>query len=338
MSGSSLDGLDIVFAELEESRSNWTYKITAADCLSYNNDWAHQLQAATTLSAKEYLLLHTAYGRYIGECINGFIETYQLHHKVQMISSHGHTVFHDPEHKMTAQLGDGAAIAAVTGINVISDLRAMDIALGGQGAPIVPAGERLLFKDYDLYLNLGGIANISYKTDDTIIAFDVCPANKVLNMLAQQMDKPYDENGNMSRQGNVNEQLLSALNQLDYYKENFPKSLDNSFGILTVFPIIQSYRLSEIDALRTYTEHIAQQVGNAVHPLVAGNKKLKMLVTGGGSFNEFLVKRIKEILSLYNVEAYNYKFGNRCFANQHRRSSMDRAGGLISSRLRNKFD
>src|SRR6187399_2202605 len=138
MSGSSLDGLDIAYVEFEESARKWSYRIGAAACKPYSVDWSRQLQNATSLNAYDYLLLHAQYGKFIGEQVNAFIDEHDLHHKVQLISSHGHTTFHSPANGMTGQLGDGAAIAAATEINVVSDLRAMDVAFGGQGAPIVP--------------------------------------------------------------------------------------------------------------------------------------------------------------------------------------------------------
>ena len=301
MSGSSLDGLDLVFAEIEESRGEWTYNIICAACKEYTQEWQQDLRDANTFSAKQYMLLHSAYGHLLGQMVNTFITDNNLHHQVQLIVSHGHTVFHNPAQQMTAQLGDGAAIAAVTGINVISDLRAMDVALNGQGAPIVPMGEKLLFKDYDFYLNLGGIANISYKTDK-IIAFDVCAANKILNMLAEKKGKKYDENGITAGGGTVNTALLSALNKLPYYTEPFPKSLDNGFGIETVFPLVESFLLTTEDALRTYVEHIALQTGYAVNLVVKNFTNKKMLITGGGALNSFLVKRLETVLAGYNVE------------------------------------
>jgi anhydro-N-acetylmuramic acid kinase len=189
MSGSSLDGLDIAFIEFEESGGKWNFEIVNAECNPYSGEWRENLRNATNLSAYDYMLLHTAYGRYLGEQVNTFIDQYNLHHRVQLVASHGHTTFHAPALRMTAQLGDGAAIAAATNINVVSDLRSMDVAFGGQGAPIVPIGEKLLFKEYNCFLNIGGIANLSYNSKDGYIAFDVCTANRILNMLAQTEEK-----------------------------------------------------------------------------------------------------------------------------------------------------
>jgi len=300
MSGSSLDGLDIVFTELEERAGKWAFNIKAAECIPYNNEWLPKLQQATSLNAYQYLLLHTAYGKYIGETVNAFIEKYALHHQVQLISSHGHTTFHVPQFGMTAQLGDGAAIAAITGINVVSDLRVMDVALGGQGAPIVPLGEKLLLPQYAYYLNLGGIANISFNADQ-YIAYDICPANRVLNILALKAGKAFDEDGIIASTGSINTNLLTQLNNQQYYHQPYPKSLANNFGTDIIYPLIDAMNLKVEDALRTYTEHIVQQIVYAVNGL-PGSATKQMLTTGGGAFNKFLIKRLQQSLNALNVE------------------------------------
>ncbi len=298
MSGSSLDGLDIVFVEFDESAGEWKYKIKAAACYEYEAGWLKRLEHATGLDAYNYLLLHTAYGKYIGQKINRFIEENQLK-EVQLIATHGHTAFHSPENNMTAQLGDGAAIAATTGINTVSDLRALDMAFGGQGAPIVPMGEKWLLNGYQYFLNIGGIANISINNESEYIAFDVCPANRVLNMLANDAGKKYDAGGEMAAKGSINNDLLARLNALDYYSLKYPKSLSNNFGTDTVYPLIKSFQLSHADALRTFVEHIAIQISKTIP---VGNKEGKLLVTGGGVHNTFLVERIKAVLKSHKVE------------------------------------
>ena len=304
MSGSSLDGLDVAFVEFEETRGKWSFEIKAADCKPYNKEWFAKLKTATSLPAFDYFLLHTAYGKYIGQQVNDFIDEFDLHHKVQIIASHGHTTFHAPASGMTAQLGDGAAIAAATEINVVSDLRAMDVAFGGQGAPIVPIGEKLLFGDYSLCLNVGGIANVSYKQNDDYIAFDICPANRILNLLANAEGREYDEGGSMAAKGKVYTPLLARLNALSYYSLPYPKSLANEFGTEVVFPLLQAFDISNADRLRTYTEHIVMQVTYAIQKVAIGGdlRNTKMLVTGGGAFNTFMVRRLEESLRPFNIE------------------------------------
>lgn len=299
MSGSSLDGLDIAFTEFIETGGKWSYEIIHADCVGYSKEWENKLKNAVSLAALDYQLLHTEYGHYIGKQANTFIEKYSLQHKVNLIASHGHTTFHLPQQKMTAQLGDGAAIAAETRLSVISDLRALDVALGGQGAPIVPIGEKLLFAGFNYFLNIGGIANISINDAGKYIAYDICPANRVLNMLAAEKGSAYDDGGKIAATGKVNESLLEKINSLDYYSKSYPKSLANSFGTDIMFPVIKAAGISIEDCLRTYVEHIALQIKNA---LPATTETKKLLVTGGGALNSFLIERLKELLLELKVE------------------------------------
>ncbi len=309
MSGSSLDGLDIVYVHIVETGGKWSFEIINADCYPYPDVWIAQLRHATSLNASDYHLLHTAYGHYTGEQVNRFIEAFGLQHKVDLIASHGHTTFHIPAKRMTAQLGDGAAIAAITGLPVISDLRAMDVALGGEGAPIVPIGEKLLLHEYDFLLNLGGIANISAKTGGEYIAFDVCAANKILDMLVAKEGKAYDEDGAMAASGEVHESLLKSLDGFEYYSKGYPKSLANDFGIDTVFPLVEQSSLSVRDAFRTYVEHIVMQVKNAVL-MILNNERLqvssvmdqRLLITGGGALNTFLVSRLREVFQELKID------------------------------------
>lgn len=304
MSGSSLDGLDIAYVHLHETAGKWSYEIIRADCYEYTEEWASRLDNAIRLNARDYLLLHTAYGEYIGELVNRFIADNGLQYQVQLIASHGHTTFHLPAQKMTGQLGDGAAIAAVTGINTVTDLRAMDIALGGQGAPIVPIGEKILLGDYDFFLNLGGIANVSLNHPTKYIAFDICPANRVMNILAAKEGKAFDEDGAMAASGKVDDALLDKLNALPYYGDPYPKSLANDFGTDEVYPIVEAAGLGANDALRTYVEHIAVQIKNAVEqllPLAKSTSGLKLLATGGGALNGFMVQRLREVLQPLNI-------------------------------------
>lgn len=309
MSGSSLDGLDIVFASFLENGGKWTYEIIAADCYSYTKEWSDRLKNASSLNALDYQLLHAEYGHYLGEQVNKFIEEKNLHYQVALITSHGHTVFHLPAKRMTAQLGDGAAIAAETKLPVVSDLRTLDVAFGGQGAPIVPIGEKLLLNEYDFFLNLGGIANISCNltssSSQEYIAFDVCPANRVLNMLANDAVMEYDDEGRIARSGKIDSQLLAQLNVMEYYQLNYPKSLANDFGTEIIYPMIKDTGIPTNNLLRTYTEHIVIQIKQAIlglkntqHP--AAN--LKLLCTGGGAFNTFLVERLQEQLKELHID------------------------------------
>ena len=304
MSGSSLDGLDMAFVHFEENAGQWTFEIQETCCKPYPADWKVKLTGINVLSAKDYLLLHSAYGHWLGNAVNDFIEERNLAYRVQLIASHGHTAFHDPARQMTAQIGDGAAIAAVTGIRTITDFRSVDLALGGQGAPIVPIGEKLLFPDYDLFLNIGGIANLSAKGKNRI-GFDVCPANRILNLLASGTEKGYDDNGSLAAAGNINVNLLDKLNGLHYYKQSYPKSLSNEFGLNEIYPLILNAQLSIQDALATYVEHIAIQISKSLIPLkqkFSGKEELSLLITGGGAHNRFLIESINNKVSPAGIQ------------------------------------
>jgi anhydro-N-acetylmuramic acid kinase len=207
-----------------------------------------------------------------------------------LIASHGHTIFHQPEKGFTFQLGNGASIAAETGIPTVADFRTGDVALGGQGAPLVPVGDKLLFSDYESCLNLGGFANISFDQHGKRIAFDICPVNFILNDLAQKSGWPYDTGGELGRSGNMNRELLEQLNQLAFYRQSPPKSLGREWMNHYFMPLMAADEIPLNDQLRTAYEHIAIQISNAspVHG--------KMLVTGGGAFNTFLIERLKHHL------------------------------------------
>ncbi len=308
MSGSSMDGLDVVYAVLSEVGGKWSAEIEAADCINFPEEWKLKLENIASCSAKDLIQSHADFGHWMGQEINGFIERNALEHKVHFVSSHGHTVFHEPQNQMTFQLGDGASMAAELQLPVISDLRNMDVAFGGQGAPIVPIGEKLLWEGYEYFLNIGGIANISSHSENELKAFDICAANRVLNAVINKEGKEYDASGASAASGSCNEDLLDELNSLDFYKQEAPKSLANEFGLETVLPIIEKSNLSTADKLNTYCEHIAIQIADVLE------HKGKMLVSGGGALNDYLMDRItahaapKEVeLEKADEQTINYK-------------------------------
>lgn len=300
MSGSSMDGLDIAYCTFEEIGGKWSYQINTAECIPFDAEWKQTLQQLTSLTARDLMFAHTNFGRWMGHAILDFITKYDLEHKVHLIASHGHTVFHSPDQHMTFQLGDGATLAALTKLPVVSDLRNMDIALGGQGAPIVPIGESYLWKDYSNFLNIGGISNITILQQNTPLAFDICPANRILNTLANELHLSYDHNGTEAAKGTISQELLEALNGLDYYKLQGPKSLSNEFGTDIVLPLIQQYTCSVQDKLATVCEHIAYQLKNVFETHQITNQSL--FITGGGALNSFLVSRMEAHLSVYNIQ------------------------------------
>ena len=289
MSGTSLDGLDIAYCTFVFSNNQWTFEINSASTVRFLPKFQNKLATATQLSGLELMKLHNELGNFIGEAINGFIQKNNINiSSIDSISSHGHTIFHQPNINLTTQIGNGANISSITKIPVICDFRSSDIALGGQGAPLVPIGDKTLFSEYDYCINLGGIANVSFEEDNERIAFDICPVNIVLNKLSLELGKPYDENGNLAQSGKIDNNLLNSLNNLNYYKNSNPKSLGIEWIENEIFPIINSSTISIKNKLATFVEHIAIQISKNINTT---NKKI--LLSGGGTFNGFLVKRIK---------------------------------------------
>lgn len=288
MSGTSLDGVDIAFCTFTLKEGKWIYTLEKAETIPYSDDWKTRLSELEKLGALEFVKTDAEYGHYLGKITKAFLLNHNL--KPDFIASHGHTIFHQPDSKFTSQIGKGSAIVAETGVPVVCDFRSTDIALGGQGAPLVPVGDQLLFDNYTYCLNLGGFANISYAESGNRIAFDICPANIILNYLASFLHKDYDENGGLARQGILHQPLLKALNELEYYHRQPPKSLGKEWVLSEVHPVLQRFDIPVEDKLRTFVEHIASQVARVV-----GNEDTStLLITGGGAFNGFLAERIRE--------------------------------------------
>ncbi|MBA3649362.1 MAG: anhydro-N-acetylmuramic acid kinase [Chitinophagales bacterium] len=297
MSGSSMDGVDITFCRLEEDNGKWRFEIEKAECVPYPPKWRLRLQSLVLQNAVTYLKTDSFYGHYLGEVARKFIQENMLEEKVDFIASHGQTVFHQPENQMTSQIGDGAAISAETGLAVVCNFRTIDIALGGQGTPMAPIGDQLLFPEFKFFLNLGGIANLSCRLDNKMIGFDVCGANMVLNALAADIDLEFDKDGSIARSGNLNQDLLNELNTQWYYEKPYPKSIGGGWVTKIFLPVFKKYRLQIEDKLRTAAEHIAVQIGKDLKSIYATEYLTKddtqsMLVTGGGTFNKFLLERI----------------------------------------------
>lgn len=292
MSGSSLDGLDLAYCEFSLSGMQWNYSVIKAETIGYDTKWLDLLKSAPRLSGKDLIKLHHDFGEYLGNTAIRFLKKHKL--EADLISSHGHTIFHQPESGFTFQLGEGQAIATASGMITINDFRTKDIQLGGQGAPLVPLGDEHLFGNFEYCLNIGGIANISFKDQGKRYAFDICAANQVLNHLAQQLGKPFDEQGNLARSGKMNIRLLEVLNTDPFYHKNYPKSMSNQYVQNNFNELLDNYTDNIENKLRTVVEHIAIQISNA-HTYRSGEK---MLVTGGGALNTFLMERLKCTLPL----------------------------------------
>lgn len=288
MSGTSVDGLDVCCATFTYKDGKWSFHIDCARGYDYPAHLKAKLgREVQNMSAYDFVAFHSEYGRFLGERVNDFMKEFGV--KPDIIASHGSTVFHEPQKKIMYQIGDGAAIAAVTGIPTVSDFRRLDIMLGGQGAPLVPIGDNLLFGEYDYCLNIGGFSNISWREGDKRIAFDISPVNYVINRFTRQIGLEMDRDGLIAAKGTVCQQLLDKLNSLDYYSKTWPKSLGREWVEANVFPLLDASGLSLEDLLRTYYEHCAHQLARVTVP------GRSLLVTGGGAYNKFLISRMEEL-------------------------------------------
>ena len=289
MSGTSLDGIDLCVSSFEFD-SSWTFNIQIAKTVKYSEKWKYRLKTAIDLNASDLENLNEDYTQFLAEVIQTFITTYS-DVKLDAICSHGHTVFHEPRLGKTLQIGNLPALATHLNRTVVCDFRTQDVAFGGQGAPLVPIGDALLFSDYDYCLNLGGFANISFAQNDQRIAFDICPANIVLNHYVSSLEMAYDSEGQIAAKGTVCHPLLDVLNALEFYKQNPPKSLGLEWVQSEVFPLIETYNLEVSDLLRTVVEHCAIQISNTLKKYHLKNG----LLTGGGVYNTFFMQRISEL-------------------------------------------
>ncbi|MBB6609472.1 anhydro-N-acetylmuramic acid kinase [Pontibacter sp. Tf4] len=298
MSGTSLDGLDIAYCRLTYKNENWIYNILNAETLPYSPYWIDSLRGAETSDALTLIALDHAFGRYMGEQVQQFVKKHNL--KPDFVASHGHTIFHQPGKHISLQIGNGAYLAAHAQLPVVCDFRTLDIALGGQGAPLVPIGDELLFSEHDYCLNLGGIANISFNHHGQRIAYDIAACNMLLNTLASQAGYSYDKDGDMARSGKLDAHLLEQLNAPSYFSEPYPKSLGKEWVLEHSLQTIANSPATIADKLHTTCHHIAQQIANALQP---ANYKQRVLATGGGAFNLYLMELLQHYAGTnYSIE------------------------------------
>lgn len=305
MSGTSLDGIDLAFVTFTKG-AKWEFQINKAETIPYSPEWKQRLTQGINLDPDNLQILDEEYTEYLAEIIIKFINKHSLK-ELDAVCSHGHTIKHEPENGLTLQIGNLPQLAELTGQTVVCDFRVQDVAMGGQGAPLVPVGDELLFSDYKFCLNLGGFANISTSINGQRIAYDICPVNTVLNYYAEKLGMDFDKDGNIARSGNLNPDLLEQLEALPFYKIEPPKSLGIEYVNKEILPLLKSMENEIPSVLRTFTQHVALQISNEI-----GNApSAEVLVTGGGCFNTFLIQQIKK-MTLTNLvvpapEIINYK-------------------------------
>jgi anhydro-N-acetylmuramic acid kinase len=288
MSGTSLDGIDLAEIIFNFSEAKWNFEIITAETVPYSSFWKDELREAINYSEEKLERLDFKYTEKLSEEILKFIKKHNIL-EIDAVCSHGHTILHQPEKGFTYQIGNLPKISKMLGQTVVCDFRVQDVELGGQGAPLVPIGDRLLFPEYDYCLNLGGFANCSFEKNRERIAFDICPVNIVLNNYAEKLGHNFDEGGKLAASGKVNEALLVKLNTLPFYNKKPPKSLGLEWVKEQIFPLLDASGISSEDILRTFTEHIAVQLAKHFR------ENASVLISGGGAYNSFLIERVNKI-------------------------------------------
>ena len=292
MSGTSLDGIDIALIDFVKSKEGWGFNIVLAETLAYSKEWKDKLAQASHLSKEEITHLDVAYTDELAAVILSFLSRHSISlSSLDAVCSHGHTVLHQSEAGITIQIGNLPVLAQKIGMRVVCDFRVEDVALGGQGAPLVPIGDQILFTEFDYCLNLGGFANISLEENGSRLAYDICAVNTVLNVLSQKMGVDYDEDGRIAASGEINQDLLRKLNELSFYQKSPPKSLGVEWVVKDIMPLLEETHISIPHKITTFTYHIAQQIANN---LVKDSSK-KVLVTGGGAYNKTLIEFLKSM-------------------------------------------
>jgi anhydro-N-acetylmuramic acid kinase len=305
MSGTSLDGVDIAICSFREKKEGWNYDILFTRTYPYDKEWKSKLKCAYNIGGRELMGLDRIYGDYLAVVINSAVTEYGT--IPDLIASHGHTIFHSPENRMTCQIGHGGNISAGTRLPVVCDFRSTDVSLGGQGAPLVPIGDKLLFSEFNSCLNLGGFANISFDINGQRRAFDISPVNIVLNELAGQLGFEYDDEGSNGQKGVENEIILEQLNSLEFYHRELPKSLGYEWYEINFLPLLSATNISIYDKLATVYKHISEQISK-----VLNHYELKdVLVTGGGTHNKYLIDLVSSLakakLIIPDLKVIDYK-------------------------------
>ena len=287
MSGTSLDGIDMTYVNFQKNKF-WEYKILFAKTFKYDDLWKKKLECSQDLNSNELKILNEQYTQFLAHKINKFIEENSIK-EIDFIGSHGHTIFHKPSAGYTFQIGNIQNLANYVGKTIICDFRIGDIMLGGQGAPLVPIGDLLLFKNHDTCLNLGGFSNISIKKNNKIIAYDICAVNTVFNFLSKKIKLEFDNEGSNARKGKLIKDLYDKLENLKYYSLNPPKSLGIEWVKLKVFPLLEHFSsYSVYDLMHTYLVHISKEIAKNL------NQSNSVLITGGGAYNSFLIEQIRK--------------------------------------------
>lgn len=297
MSGTSLDGLDLCYCHIWRKKDTWEFEIKKTKSISYTSAMQTELKDAIFLKADALLQLHNTYGTWLGDQVKNFSTAENL--EVDYIASHGHTTHHRPQNGLTFQIGSGQHLANACGIKTVCDFRTNDVSLNGQGAPLVPIGDQIFFSEHNFCLNLGGISNVSFDVKGKRIAYDIGLANMILNYITRKIDLDYDDHGKLARSGNINTEMMNALNDLKYYALPFPKSIGYEWFVEEVVPIVERTEDKIENLLHTAVHHICEKITQQIRLNASkdtSKKTQSLLVTGGGALNHFLLETLQDKL------------------------------------------
>lgn len=323
MSGTSVDGIDVVLAEVTEQRFLVIASSTTPIELTLKQDILRLCESQQTSLAKLGELTHQLTLTY-GEAVNSLLHNANLKApQVSAIGCHGQTICHAPKsaYPFTMQIVDAALLAAKTGIPVVHDFRSMDVALGGEGAPLIP-----LFHDYLLslldekkrpaepnqaFLNIGGMANLSVFTTSQTIGFDTGPGNVLIDLWCQtNFNCDYDQDGQLAASGRVDQALLTDMLSDPYFNQPYPKSTGREyFNLAWLQQHTAHHQTSDIDVLTTITQLTAISIADALnqhgtlHKHVAEGQQGLLWLFGGGSHNIFLLEQLSKLLPGWRLES-----------------------------------
>jgi anhydro-N-acetylmuramic acid kinase len=308
MRGTSLDGLDVVLCEIDNSTCRLLASAEYPFDKELKNDVLHAIHASITLEFIGHL--DSRLGELFADSIHAFMSENKINPQdITAIGVHGQTLWHQPEGNFpfSMQLGNPNIVTAKTGINVVCDFRRKDIALGGQGAPFAPAFHKEIFgslKRNTAVLNIGGMANITF-LDGELRGYDTGPGNVLMDYwITQSRNLPYDKDGAFSACGSVNEELLKSFLSDDYFKKAPPKSTGREYfnenWLSLHMPLFQT--IKDEDIQRTLLELTAQSVANEIRKTPTD----LLIVCGGGAKNSFLMKRLEDLCTIEVTKSDHY--------------------------------
>lgn len=321
MSGTSLDGIDAVISSIEDTQENVQLHIINANTYPYNSEILKKIRQALHDEASSSRLLcslNVELAYEYSKCVFAICEESGIDiHDVDFIACHGQTIYHITENtnnevRSSLQLGDGSVLANLTNTTVVSNFRTADITVGGQGAPLVPFADYVLFQHNDktrLLQNIGGISNVTCLpkggSKKEVFAFDNGPGNMMIDYAMQKLfNKKYDNNGETAKQGDLISEMFDEILSLEYFNLEPPKSTGRElFGNHYTATILEKYKhYSKHDIIATLSHITAFSIADSYKKFILSTFTIdEVIISGGGAYNGYLLKLIKSYLDFEDV-------------------------------------